>query len=339
MSRDIDNTVGEIEEISEVMDEAEGSTELESSASATPSPATDVSNTVADEGTLGLVRDVVDKRAPDTAAAASSATGEDDGLTTDDDLPGETKNEDDYSDVPFNKHPRFQELLRKSNEYKTDAQRYQNVQNFVDKQGLAAQEVHDLLSLGGLMKTNPVAAWQMAKPVVEKLLVAAGEILPADLKAMVEAGDMTLEAAKTVSRSRAEVNSVTATRQFEHTRAETKQQEDAAQAVKDAAETWEANRRQRDPNFAAKIPALQREIAYLLQTEGHPRTPQGVKEQMGRAYKAIAVTAAPAPKPAPKPAITPITGGTVSGNAQPPANSTLDIIYREKAKRAGAAAR
>ncbi len=110
--------------------------------------------------------------------------------------------------------------------------------------------------------------------------------------------------------------------------------------MKGAAEEWEVNRRKRDPNFAAKIPALQREIAYLLQTEGHPGTPQGVKEQMDRAYKAIAVTAAPIPpKPTPKPAITPITGGTVGGNAQPPANSTLDIIKREMAKRGGASAR
>ena len=38
-----------------------------------------------------------------------------------------TEDEDSYEEVPFNKHPRFQELVKEKNEYKVDAERYQNI--------------------------------------------------------------------------------------------------------------------------------------------------------------------------------------------------------------------
>lgn len=276
---------------------------------------------------LSIVRDVVNAKAED-AAAASPAAGEEVGQQADDADTGAAKETDDenYSDVPFNKHPRFQQLLRQSKAFKVDAERYNNVQTFIDTNGLSAEEAADGLIVFGLMKTNPAEAWQRMKPTIQKLLIAAGEVLPEDLQARVQKGEMSSEAAMEVSRSRATVQSVQATRSFEEQRAQQQQTQQAVQALSGAAEDWQADRQRKDPNFAAKMEPLMKEILFLQSREGKPNTPQGVTDQLNRAYKAL-VPPAPRPAaPAPKAAVRPIPAGQVAGNQRAEPNSVLDIV-------------
>lgn len=321
--------IEDMDDVSSVEDEADGANSAEQSADAASSTAAeDVSNTVSDDDALSVVRDVVDQRQNETAA--SSANDEEVGQVTDGQDPNETDNEG-FSDVPFNKHPRFQELLRQRNSFKTDADRYQNVQNFIDQHGLGADEAANLLIIGGLMKTNPAEAWRMMKPTVERVLIAAGEVLPNDLKQMVDAGEMSRAAAMEVSRSRATVQSSDAQRQFEQQRDTQRRHNENAGAINKTIETWELGRRQRDPNFDAKMPAIQKEIAWLQTTEGRPNTPEGVQAQLNKAYEAVVAAAPSASRP--KPAIRPVNGGQANGNVRPTNGSTLDIINAEIAKR------
>jgi hypothetical protein len=61
-------------------------------------------------------------------------------------------------------------------------------------------------------------------------------------------------------------------------------------------------------------------------TEGRPNTPEGVKAQLEKAYKAVNATfRPPAPVPQRRP-VAPVTGGQVAGNQRPEAMSTLDIV-------------
>jgi hypothetical protein len=275
---------------------------------------------------LAVVRDVVTKGKETPEPPASQADGEEDGKT---DADAEAKDQDDenFSDVPFNKHPRFKQLLSERNAFKADAQNYRNVQNFIDAQGLTAEETADGLIIMGLAKTNPAEAWKQIKPWVQSLMVASGEVLPDDLKSMVQKGEVSVQAALEVSRSRAAVQSVQAQREADRQRAERDRQQGAVVALRTAAESWQAERRQKDPNFDAKMQPLMEKVAYLQATEGKPTTPEGVREQLQKAYKALAAVVAPAaPAAAPKPAITPIRGGAVAGNQAPVAQSTLDII-------------
>lgn len=320
--------IEDMDDVSSVEDEADGANSVEQSANAVSSTAAeDVSNTVADDDALSVVRDVVDQHQAETAA--SSANDEEVGNNADDLEPNATDDEG-FSDVPFNKHPRFQELLRQRNGYKVDAERYQNVQGFIDQHGLQADEAANLLIIGGLMKTNPAEAWRMMRPAVERVLIAAGEVLPDDLKQMVEAGEMTRAAALEVSRSRAQAQSYGAQRQFDQQREQQRNQRETADAINKTISTWELGRRQRDPNFEAKMPAIQKEIAWLQATEGKPNTPEGVQAQLNKAY--AAVSAVPA-TPRPKPTIRPVNGGQANGNVRPKSGSTLDIINAEIAKR------
>lgn len=302
------------------LDAAEPVVQAEAPDDAVSSPAT------GEDGSdmLSVVRDVVnDKRTE--PEAASPAEGEEETAGEADDTGKAKADDEEYSDVPFHKHPRFQQLLRKSKAYKVDAERYQNVQNFIDQHGLTAEEAADGLVIFGLMKTNPAEAWKRAKPAIQKLLVAAGEVLPDDLRDRVQKGEMSQEAALEVSRSRASLQSAQATRSFEEQRAAQRVQQEAVQSLQTAAETWEADRRRKDPNFDAKLEPLMDKVYALQRQEGIPKTPEGVRDQLNRAYKGLV---AAAPKPAtsqPKP-VTPIRGGQVAGNQAPEPKGYLDIV-------------
>lgn len=273
---------------------------------------------------LDIVRDVVDKRPkPD---AASPAEGED---TGDKDQGEEQKKDDDedYSDVPFSKHPRFKKLIAQRNELRVDAVRYRNVQTFLDNNGLTADEAGDMLVIGALAKTDPAEAWKQVKPWVQKLLIAAGEVLPEDVQQRVQAGEISQEAALELTRARASAQSMQAAQSFREQQEERRRQQELSSSIMNAAASWEEDRRVKDPNFAAKQEPLMREVAWLQTQEGKPKTPEGVRDQLQRAYKAVnAAFVPPQPKPAPRPAVRPVTGGQVAGNAQPSQMTTLDIV-------------
>ncbi|RWA81500.1 MAG: hypothetical protein EOQ31_31650 [Mesorhizobium sp.] len=328
---DLDTNAVESEKETPVLDAADASKEAEQSADANSSTATDAKT--AEKDTLSVVRDVVDARAEQSAASSadSAEAGQKPGAAA----PKEPDNEN-YTDVPFHKHPRFQHVVSELKTARIDQQRYQNVENFLQEQGLSGDEAAGLLRIGGLIKTNPAEAWKEMKPVVEKVLIAAGELLPADLKAMVDRGEMKPEVALEVSRSRAAVQSTEARVQFDRQRQESRQQSDARNAILGTVSSWEAERKLRDPNFDAKQPALQREIAWLQTKEGRPNTAEGVRAQLQKAYDTVsAAHVAPAPVRQQRPAIRPVTGGQVNGSVRPEIKSTLDAVNAVVARRAG----
>lgn len=330
---EIENTE-ELEQGSPVTDGADASKEAEQSASAQSSGAGDVSET-AEEGTLSIVRDVVSKSEEAPVAAASSAN-EAEGQETDAQQPREPDNEN-FSDVPFNKHPRFQQVLGKLKAAETDAQRYRNVETFIGEQGLSGDEAAELLQIGGLIKTNPVEAWKRVLPTIQKLAIAAGEVLPEDLRQRVQAGEVSREVAMDLSRQRAANQSMTARQEWERNNSQQRQMVELQQQIGSTVNSWESERRARDPNFEAKLPAIEREVAWIQSKEGKPRDVNGVRDQLQRAYTAVSASfvapAASAPKPATK---RPVTGGQVNGNVRPEPTSTLDIIEQVvAARRAG----
>lgn len=276
-----------------------------------------------DKGLLDIVRDVVDKRPK--SDAASPAEGE--AGTKDQGEEQKKPDDDNYSDVPFHKHPRFQHLLRQKKTADIDAVRYRNVQGFLDQNGLTADEAGDMLVIGALAKTNPAEAWKQVKPWVQKLLIAAGEVLPEDVQQRVAAGEISQEAALELTRARAATQSLQATQSFREQQEARRRQQELATSIMSAAEAWEEDRKVKDPNFAAKQQPLMREVAWLQAQEGKPSTPEGVRDQLQRAYQAVnAAFVPPQPKPPARPAMRPVTGGQVAGNQQPSQMTTLDIV-------------
>lgn len=308
------------------------------------------SSTATDEtevDTLSVVRDVVAAQQEEQTEAAPSAEGEE-GSDADDATNAE-QDDENYSDVPFHTHPRFQQLLRKAKTYENDARLYRNVESFLEANNLEAQEAADVMEIAGLAKMDPQEAWKRVKPWVQNLLVAAGEVLPQDLAQRVANKELSQEAALELSRSRAQLASRDARQQIERQRGERQQQSQQVQVLVDTAEAWVAGRRKRDPNFAAKEDRVYERVAFLQRTEGKPNTADGVKAQLQKAYEFVnkqqpatpkPAQAAPAAAAAPaarRPALKPVTGGQVASNAQQPKpTSTLEVIRQHRAARATA---
>lgn len=298
-------------------------------------PASEAAGETKDEGLLSVIRDAVDPSKKPEAAAASPAEGEEgEGDKPDPNAP-KKEDDEDYSDVPFNKHPRFRKLLAERNGFKADAGEYQKVQTFLKSEGLSAQEAGDLLVTGALAKRDPAKAWQMVLPWVQNLAKAAGEVLSPELEQMVRDGAMTQEAAFEVSRARAGVAASTATRSFEQQRAEQTQQEQAAADLRNSAVTWEQERRERDPNFDAKVEPILKELAWRRSQGEIAQTPEEARKQLNDIYKVVnaAMTppATPAPRPAAPPArreLKPVTGGSVAGNARPAPKTMLEVVQQ-----------
>lgn len=290
--------------------------------------------------TASIVRDVVGKRV-DGQATASPAEGSENGT----DKSGQPKEEDNdgYSDVPFHKHPRFQHLIRSRDALKAPADEFGKVKTFMDENNITSEQGAEAFAIAAAINRGDAAgAWTMLKPIVQKLLLDAGEVLPPDLQARVDKGEFTPEAAAELARAQGRTRSVEAGRTFDHQRQERKQQRDSVSNLTTAASDWQADRTKKDPNFAAKMPLLQREVAYLIQTEGKPDTPEGVKAQLEKAYKAVG--AGPVlRKPANSQSVPRIGDGvrkpapngssSASGNSRPAPKNTLDIIRGIRAAR------
>lgn len=290
-------------------------------APATSSSATD--ETEADA--LSVVRDVVDQRKDVAAEAASSAEGEE---VVGDVAGGQSKEQDDYSDVPFNKHPRFQSLIRERNELRGDSTEYRKITSYLETNGLSAGEAADGLEVMALMKMGDPRAWELLKPRVQNLLIAIGEVLPDDLAKKVDAKEMTREAAMEVSKARASLKAQEVRQKFNEQQGQRRQQQEMGASLTTAAATWENDRQLKDPNFAAKLPRIQEKLAFLHNVKRErPADAAGVTAQLKAVYAEVnkefkaPVAAAPATgarpgTPARKPAITPIRGGQVAANAQ-----------------------
>lgn len=251
--------------------------------------------TEGERSTLDVVQDVVKARDPE---AASSAEGQKEGedAKPEGDQTAKERDDENYTDVPFHKHHRFQQVLKEKKANQQDADRYRNIETFLSNSGVSNEEAGTALQIIALTKTNPVKAWEALKPMVQQLLIDAGEVLPQDLKARVESGELTVEAANEIARANAARTSAERARETDAQRQERAQQEARVQALRGAAVDWETQREAKDPNFAAKKPRIMKELAWIHATEGKADTPAKVREQLERAYKEAGAGAAPAPR-------------------------------------------
>ena len=292
-----------------------------------------------DASLLDVVRDVVsDREAP--AAAASSAEGSEPALGADGKpLPAGPDNEG-FTDVPFHKHPRFQEVIQQRNALREDAGRYQNVVGYLEANNLSSEEAANALHTFARAKVDPAGAFAELKPWLQELLVAAGEVMPADIQARVDSGEIPANVGVELSRERAKAKSHETRQGFEAQRTERQSQTNLAAELVSTADGWSKDRRVKDPNFAAKEPLLMREIAFLQQQEGKPKDKAGVLAQLAKAYEAVnksfkTPAAAAQQQQQRRPAVKPVTGGNVTGSVREKPKTTLEIVRANRRQNAG----
>lgn len=243
----------------------------------------------------------------ETKAAESPAAGETGKVPA----TPQTPKVDDYAEVPFNKHPRFRQLLKERNAFRTqladkdaeisklkevDAPRQQGLQRFeafaneVRRADLNAQEVNDGFAIMAAMKRDPEKALSMLAPYMDALLTATGRKLDGDLNQKVQGGEVNAEIASQLQRERhraARLEQEAGARETANSQAEQQRQTEAlVQRVTTAVSSWE-DRQKTDPDYQKKQPLVIREIGWLMQQEGYPQTPEAAVAMAEKAKKSV----------------------------------------------------
>lgn len=282
---------------------------------------------------LSVVRNATSDKEEDDVASPASPEEPDSTDTAKESstelTPEETKtaepDEENFSDVPFHNHPRFKALIAQRNEYRDGAEQYQNVQNFLQEQGLSPEDAADMLLIRAQMKTDPASAWKTLKPMVQQLLMDAGEVLPEDLRKQVAAGAVSREAAMEISRLRAGQASTAKAQEHQQTVSEKQAAQQAQQDIQGSVASWERATRAKDPDFDKKSEALMKELTWIHRKEGVAKSPEDARKQVEAAYDAVNQTVKASR--APKPAVDTLTGGRAkSENVSAAPSSMLEIV-------------
>ncbi|GKT31951.1 hypothetical protein ADUPG1_006258 [Aduncisulcus paluster] len=277
------------------------------------------------EGEDGASEKTDDPENPSGEAAEDGATGED-----------ADPDQAELDAMRPKQRKRVQQLLSQRNEarrevdsLKGDATNYQQIRTFMETNSLQDQEVAELFQLGADLKSgNPERLGKFLErvmPIVQQAMELTGQKLPADLQAQVEAGDMTEDAARTMSRTRtqaayADAQAQRATAQMQQTQTQVSQAQ-----ITSAIEGWEQQIRQSDPDFDMKAQAMQRVAQAMVAERGLPQTPAQAVDYAKAAHAEVSKwmkSSRPAPKasrPAPTTQTAPRTGLT-------PAPTSLEAI-------------
>lgn len=211
---------------------------------------------------------------------------------------GEKAAETDDSKLPFHNHPRWkqvigqnQELTREVETLKPAAEQFEKIDAFMSEHQLTHEEVGEGFIIMAMMKSGDPRGLQKLMEAHDKLALALGEKLPADLQEQVESGAITEAAAKELSLSRVKTGRLEqdATKRQEQ---ETRQREqdaatNLANECKAATTKWETEARAKDPDFAKKEKAVARFARAIMQEKGFPKSAEAAVQIIKDAYAEV----------------------------------------------------
>lgn len=287
---------------------------------------------------LSVVRDALQPEDKATQADTDSSSVEGvDGQDAEDEeddtsASNKTDDEEDHSDLPFHKHPRFRQLIRERNELKTRANEFDQINAFMNRFSIQPDETANAFKIMALAKTDPAKALEELKAVAHVLAVQAGEVLPDDLNQKVEQGYLDRDAALELSRAKARAESEAARRQQLETRYEQEQQSRVVDTMADAVTAWEDQIRRNDPDYNLKADMVDDRVRALVAERGRPRNTDEALALAQEAYETVS-NRLRVVRPAKAPMRSAI-GGKVSGSPTPEPKNVLDVIQQSMARKA-----
>lgn len=249
----------------------------------------------------------------------------------------EPEKDEDYSKLPFNKHPRFRELVREKNTYKTqaveyeaDAKQYRDIQSFMQNAGLTAEEVAEGLALMAQMKTgDPAKAYEALSKKVETLAQAAGKVLPQELEERIDQGYVDRETAQQMYQRQVQAERQAALAQSQLQQRSYQDAQTQVVNIANAVQTWEQQTKVTDPDFEIKVDLVKDRVRAHVAANGMPKTPDEALKVTKEAYESVTqvLRRAQGPKQSMRPAV----GGKVNGSAAPEPRNLLDVIRQVSA--------
>jgi hypothetical protein len=192
--------------------------------------------------------------------------------------------------LPFAKHPRWQEVLKERDTYRVAAEKNQTViedltpkakhfeelSTWLNSNNLQQDDFASALSIAQAVRNDPAKAYEMLRPVMEQLETLVGERLPADLQKAIADGHMTEEAARLTAKARGEATIANSRLEtFEQQRAReaeqrrTQDSQNTENVVVTALNTWESEWAKRDPD-AAKVKPFLNELLLFKASQKPP---------------------------------------------------------------------
>ena len=240
------------------------------------------------------------------------------------DEPGEAN--EDFDDVPFNKHPRFKKLIEERNAFKEDAEQYGKITGFLDTNNVSADEAAAGLQIMALMKGDPVEALAALKPYVQQLSEAAGYVMPDDIQNKVNDGFLDEDAGRELAKTRMDAQRE---RQMRTDLEERQQQQNFkanTNTMAGAVTEWETKTRQSDPDYELKQAEIDDRVRVLVSQRGRPNTPDMALSMAKEAYDGV--NQRYAGRFQNKRGIRPASGGKISGTPTPEPASLMEAVQQ-----------
>lgn len=206
-------------------------------------------------------------------------------------------------DVPqeFHKHPAWQRLKKERDTARADVERYRKdsdefnaVTGYMQEHNIAVEEVAEALQWMALRNTDPAKFGQMIIDLAAQVQESMGLVLPKELQARVESGEITEEDAKALARAKAEANlykqQSTTQAERQNTQKQADQQRQTAEQMATTVNQWERQIQQTDPDYGRKKRLVETEIRSYIQQFGMPKNPQQALKYAQVAYEEVTKT-------------------------------------------------
>ena len=201
---------------------------------------------------------------------------------------------EDFSDVPFNKHPRFRKLIAEKNEqkelatkYQTDSEQYKKITNFIELNNLTAKDAVEGFKLMAMLRNNPEEGYKRLQAHMDNVGKLTGQNLPEDIQSKVDDGFLDEDAAKELSQARASLSRERSMRQHSQKRFSNAAQSAGEARLSDTIKTWGEATLANDPDFSLKQEEFNDRISALVSERGKPKSPEDVLSIANDAYNTI----------------------------------------------------
>ena len=208
---------------------------------------------------------------------------------------------DDWSDVPFNKHPRVRKLVSEKNEqrklaeqFREDSAQYQKIVDFIGSNNLSAEDAAEGFRIMSLIKNNPGEAHEILQGHLNSVNELTGKKLPDDIQGKLDDGFLDEDAAKELSQARANLQREQQLRQQDKENAEQVEQVSRKQKadqqlnyLRKVVKDWEDTTRNSDPDFSLKQDEINDRVAALVNERGPPVTSEQVLGIANDAYETV----------------------------------------------------
>jgi hypothetical protein len=290
---------------------------------ASPSDATEVEAETT-ETLEDVVQDALGPLEEDVVVEEAKTTEETE-VTEPSTVSGETPTPEDYTDIPFHKHPRFKGIVAEKNELKetvgklqaeeerlrNDSEQYAKITNFIEKNNLTAKDSVEGFKIMAAIRNNPDHAYKMLAHHLGNMSKVTGRSIPKDIQAKVNDGFLDEGAARELSQTRAKLARVQDQRKVDYARSQKQNTRNQSDMLTGALQTWGENTLAKDVDFSLKQAEFNDRVIALVNERGQPKTQTEVLGLVDDAYATVNERfKARQPQPS---AIKTATGGKLSG--------------------------